>query len=125
MNLDDVEVKHHNEHTNKLKIYEDVGIVMRYPSLDEVKLIEETDEEASVTKILINCIDKIYDKENVYSDYTEQELIEFINSLPLDSMNVIKKFFDTMPSLEHTVKLKNKAGEIKEITLKGINNFFT
>jgi hypothetical protein len=126
LNLDDIEVKFHAGHSNKIKVFEDVGIVMRYPTLEELKQIEDgADEDKTVTSVLKRCIDKIYDKDSVYSDYTEQELEEFINSLPLDSMNSIKEFFDTMPSVEHTVKLKNKAGESKEILLKGINSFFT
>lgn len=126
LNLDDVDIKFNEKHTNKIRIMDDVGIVMRYPTLEELKTIEDgDDQEKTVTMVLKKCIDKIYDKDNVYSDYTDQELEDFINSLPLDSMNSIKEFFDTMPSLEHTVKLKNKTGETKEILLKGINSFFT
>jgi hypothetical protein len=126
LNLDDVQVKFNDGHTNKIKIMDDVGIAMRYPTLEELKSIEEGgDEEKTVTTVLKRCIDKIYDKDNVYTDYTDQELDEFINSLPLESMTSIKEFFDTMPSLEHTVELKNKAGETKKIVLKGINSFFT
>lgn len=126
LNLDDVQVKFNDGHTNKIKIMDDVGIAMRYPTLEELKSIEEgDDEEKTVTTVLKRCIDKIYDKDNVYTDYTDQELDEFINSLPLESMTSIKEFFDTMPSLEHTVELKNKAGETKKIVLKGINSFFT
>jgi hypothetical protein len=75
--------------------------------------------------MLIKCIDQIYDEETVYSDYNEKELDEFINTLPMESMGAIQKFFETMPSVEHTVKLKNKKGETKEVVLKGINSFFT
>ena len=74
---------------------------------------------------MYKCIDTIYDEDTVYSEYTEKELEEFINSLPIDSVNNLTKFFDTMPAVEHKVILKNKTGEKKEVLLKGINNFFT
>jgi hypothetical protein len=98
---------------------------MRYPTLEEVKAIEGGAKDDAVFGMLLRCIDKIYDNDTVYEEYTESELQDFINSLPMESMSSIQTFFETMPSVEHTVKLKNKSGEIKEIVLKGINSFFT
>lgn len=126
VNLDEIEVKFNPEHKNKFTIQGDVGIVMRYPTLNEIKLIEsKNNEEKAILDILFKCIDKIYDNDNVYTDFTEDELYDFINNLPLDSINKIKDFFDTMPSVEHTVKLKNKEGTTRDIVLKGLNSFFT
>jgi hypothetical protein len=125
INLDDIEVKRNDEHTNKFPLFENIGVVMRYPTLEEVKTVEDNGKDEAVFTMLIKCIDKIYDEETVYSDYNEKELDEFINTLPMESMGAIQKFFETMPSVEHTVKLKNKKGETKEVVLKGINSFFT
>ena len=37
----------------------------------------------------------------------------------------IQKFFDTMPRLKHTVKVKNpKTKKESEVTLQGLNDFF-
>jgi hypothetical protein len=125
VNLDEIEVKKHEGHSNKLKLFENIGVVMRYPTLEEVKAIEGGAKDDAVFGMLLRCIDKIYDNDTVYEDYTESELQDFINSLPMESMSSIQTFFETMPSVEHTVKLKNKGGETKEIVLKGINSFFT
>lgn len=125
VNLDDIEVKRHDGHSNKFKLFENIGVVMRYPTLEEIKAVEEGGKEEAVFTMLLKCIDKIYDNDTVYEDYNEKELQEFINSLPMESMTAIQAFFETMPSVEHTVKLKNKDGDNKEIVLKGINSFFT
>jgi hypothetical protein len=125
VNLDEIEVKKHEGHSNKLKLFENIGVVMRYPTLEEVKAIEGGAKDDAVFGMLLRCIDKIYDNDTVYEEYTESELQDFINSLPMESMSSIQTFFETMPSVEHTVKLKNKGGETKEIVLKGINSFFT
>lgn len=126
VNLEEIEVKFNKDHSNKIAVFDDVGIVMRYPTLEEVKMLEESDnEEENIFKILVSCIETIYDKDEVYSEYSEKELEDFINSLPMESMNKIKTFFETMPAIEHTVKIKDKKGKVKEITLKGINSFFT
>jgi hypothetical protein len=126
VNLEDIKIKYDPNHSNKLQLFEDVGIVMRYPTLEEVKLVESNaDQQEAVFDMIKKCIDKIYDDNNVYDDYTDKELDDFINSLPMDGMEKIKAFFDTMPSVEHTVSLKNKEGKKKEIVLKGITSFFT
>ena len=126
VNLDNIEIKNNPEHKSKFIIHDDVGLAMRYPTLDEVRLLDDTNnKEDAVFDMLFKCIDKIYDSETVYTDFTEKDLEEFVNSLPMDSMNKIKEFFDTMPSLEHTVTLKNKAGKSTDVVLKGLNSFFT
>lgn len=126
VNLDDIEVKFDDKHSNKIQLLDDIGIVLNYPTLEEIKILESGGtEQENVFKILMQCIDKIYDTEDVYDDYTEKELEDFMNSLPMDSMSKIKEFFETMPTIEHTVKLKNKEGKKRDIILKGINSFFT
>ena len=127
INLDDVEIKYNPEHTNKINVFDDVGIVMRYPTLEEIEKVESTSEksEEAAFNMLMKCIETIYDANNVYSDYSDKELTDFIDSLPMESMNKVKQFFDTMPSVEHEVNLKSKDGKTKKITLKGITSFFT
>ncbi len=126
INLDEVQVKYNPDHKNKFIVHEDIGISMRYPTLDEISSIDDSeDKEKAIFNILFNCIDKIYDNDNVYTDFTEKELQDFIDSLPMDALQKVKEFFDTMPSVEHNVVLKNSKGESREILLKGLNSFFT
>jgi hypothetical protein len=125
INLDDIEVKRHEGHTNKFPLFENIGVVMRYPTLEEIKSVEEAGKDEAVFAMLMKCVDKIYDDDTVYDEYTDKELNDFINSLPMESMTAIQKFFETLPSVEHTVKLKSKTGDMKEVVLKGINSFFT
>ena len=125
VNLDDVAVHHNPDHTNKFIVFDNIGIQMKYPTLEEMKLFEQGLTDENIFKILYRCIDKIYDDDTVYSEYTEDELSDFIESLPVEGLEIIKTFFETMPVLQHTVKLKNKQGETKEVVLKGINDFFT
>jgi hypothetical protein len=126
VNLDEIQVQYNPKHSNKFTVHGDIGVQMRYPTLNEIKLIESSqNQDQAVLEILFKCIDKIYDNDNVYDDFSDQELEEFVNSLPMDSMIKIRDFFETMPSVEHTVKLKNKDGKSFEVVLKGLNNFFT
>ncbi len=125
INLDEIEVKRNPDHKNKFTLHENIGVVMRYPTLNELKNIENEDSQSGSMEILFKCIDKIFDDETVYTDFNEKELQEFIDSLPLESLNNIKLFFETMPSIEHDVKLKTSQGTTIDVNLKGLNSFFT
>ena len=75
------------------------------------------------------CILQIFEDkgEKVYEakDQTKKELSDFIEQLNTKQFQDIQKFFDTMPRLKHTVKVKNpKTKKESEITLQGLNDFF-
>ena len=126
LNLDDVEIKNNPNHKKKFTLYEDIGVSMRYPTINEIRSIDSLgSNDQSVLDILIKCIDQIYDNDAVYDDFSEKELSEFINNLPLESMKNIREFFETMPVVEHNLILKSKQGNDVEVTLRGLNNFFT
>jgi hypothetical protein len=126
INLDDIQVKYNPAHSNKFFVQDNIGISMRYPTLEEVTLLEgREDKEKAVFEVLFKCIDKIFDEETVYSDFDEKELNEFVNNLPMEALVKIKDFFDTMPTVEHTVEIKDSKGKKKEIVLRGLNSFFT
>ena len=130
IDLTKVEVEMKEEHNNKIELTEEMGMIMTYPTLDSFADYEGTAVNASnMIDIIASCIAQIYDKggEDVYEakDSTKQELIEFIEQLNSKQFADIQKFFDTMPKLTHTVKIKNpKTKKESEITLSGLNDFF-
>ena len=130
IDLTKVEVEMKEEHNNKIELSEEMGMIMTYPTLDSFTEYDGTVVNASnMIDIIASCIAQIYDKggEDVYEakDSTKQELIEFIEQLNSKQFADIQKFFDTMPKLTHTVKIKNpKTEKESEITLTGLNDFF-
>jgi hypothetical protein len=129
VNLDDVNVVFDPEHTNKVSINEDVGIILKYPSFDAIKDIIVNQIEGSMVfdKIINQCIDKVYDSVNVHtnSDFTEKELTEFIESLDYKTFKQIERFFQTMPKIYYEIKYKNKFEHDRIIKLETIKDFFT
>jgi hypothetical protein len=124
VNLDEIEVKKNPNHKNTFTVFGDVGVKMRYPTMEELTILDANNEDKAISEILYKCIVSIFDEKEVYTEFTEEELNNFINSFPLDAIAKIKEFFDTMPTLEKVVTLKNKEGDKKEIVLRGINSFF-
>jgi len=128
LNIDDIEVITDESHTNKIQINDEVGIILKYPSLKVSENVSKAnDENDMLNKILISCIDVIYDKEKVYpaKDSTEQELIDFIENLDTKTFKKIEQFFTTMPKLYHEIKYKNSLGHDRTIKLSTLKDFFT
>ncbi len=119
------------EHTNKIELFGDVGIVMKYPSIDISKEIENADGTTNVDnifKIVMESIDFIFQGEDVYyaKDQTREELSQFINNLTSDQFGRIQKFFETMPKLTTTVEYTCPVcGKEHKRVLEGLSSFFS
>ena len=130
IDLTKVEVEMNKDHTNKIELSEEMGMIMTYPTLDSFSEYEGTVVNASnMIDIIASCVSQIYDKkgEDVYEakDSTKQELIDFVEQLNSKQFADVQAFFDTMPKLTHTVKIKNPKTEVEsEVTLTGLNDFF-
>jgi hypothetical protein len=130
VDLNDIQVQVDDDHTNKIELSDEMGVIMKYPTIDSFSKHKIDDVSASnMLNVIVACIAQIYDKkgEEVYDskDSTEKELIDFIEQLNTKQFAQIQKFFDTMPSLRHTITVKNpKTKKESEVTLTGINDFF-
>jgi hypothetical protein len=77
--------------------------------------------------MIVSCIEQIYSEEESWasSDSTKKELNEFVEQLTTNQFKEIEKFFDTMPKLSHTIKVKNpNTGVESEVVLEGLTSFF-
>jgi len=130
IDLTEVLVQVDEGHNNKIELTDEMGIIMQYPNIDSMVDVGIADINASnMLDVITTCIDKIYDKggEEVHMavDSTKKELVEFIEQLNTKQFAEVQKFFDTMPKLKHTVKVKNpKTEKESEVTLTGLNDFF-
>lgn len=128
LDLDEIEIKFDEKNNPKIKVNDEVGIVLKYPSVKVTeKMAGVTDQIELLNKILIHTIDVIYDTENVYpaKDSTEQELIEFLENLDTKTFKKIEDFFMTMPKLYHEIKYTNSLGNERTIVLNSVQDFFT
>ena len=130
IDLTEVLVQVDEGHTNKIELTDEMGIIMQYPNIDSMVDVGIADINASnMLDVISTCIDRIYDKggEEVHMavDSTKKELVEFIEQLNTKQFQDVQVFFDTMPKLKHTVKVKNPKTEVESnVTLSGLNDFF-
>lgn len=128
LNLEDVKVTYpEKEIDNKIKLTDKVGITLKPIGVDDAgEITEESDEKQFIWGIAAS-IASVYDENGVYqlSDFTEKEVTEFIESLNRKQIEQIQEYLENQPSLSHTIKFKGPEGHDNEITLKGIQSFFT
>ena len=131
INLDDIQVQRSEEHTNQIKLDDNLMMELRYPSLDQfIKSnfdFKETNQMDQSFALIAQCIDKIYNEDEVWAteDCTKKEVNEFLESMNSSQFKEIEKFFDTMPKLKHTLNITNPAtGVESEVELEGLASFF-
>ena len=130
VDLNEIEVRVTDAHTNKIELSDEMGVIMKYPTVDS--FVENKIDDispANMLDVIITCIDKIYDKkgEEVFDakDSTKQELVDFVEQMNTTQFADVQKFFDTMPSLTHEITVKNpKTKKESKVTLNGLNDFF-
>lgn len=131
--IDEIQVQRDPEHSQEIKLDDNLLLKMKYPSLNEFikNNFDFSGEDASTIEksfdIISSCIDMVYSAEESWSaaDCTKKELNDWIETLTSNQFQEIEKFFNTMPKLAHTFKVKNpKTGVESEVTLEGLTSFF-
>ena len=131
IDLDEVKVQKNEDHKKQLKLDDNLMMEMRYPSLDQFiknnfDFKNENQMEQSFD-LIGSCIDKIYSEDEVWAtaDCTKKEVKEFLESMNSSQFKDIEKFFETMPKLSHTIKVKNPKTKVEnEVVLEGLASFF-
>ena len=128
VNLDDVEIIRNPDHTNKIQFTKDSGMILRYPKADMAADLKNIETEIDLLFGVVKyCIDSVYDADNVYklSDFSEEEVEEYVNDMNVDTFQKIQKFFETMPRLHYEAKYELKDGGERSVVLKTLTDFFT
>jgi len=130
LDLNEVKVQVGDDHTNKIELTEDMGLIMKYPTIDSFSETGIRDiNPSNMLDVISTCILQIYEKkgEKTYDpkDQTKKELTEFIEQLNTKQFKDVQKFFETMPKLKHEITVKNpKTKKENKVTLTGLNDFF-
>ena len=127
INLEDVGVITNDDHTNEIELTKDIKIIMKYPTLSDMAGFSGKGEVLSIFEMIKNCIQEIHSGKEIYNsvDISSKELDEFIGNMSTQNFEELGKFFETMPKLQHVIKVKNpKTKKTGEITIVGMQSFF-
>lgn len=126
INLEEVKVQREDEHSTEIMITDTIGMKMKYPSMMDISKYQvgKTKTVDLTFGVIKDCLESIFDAEQVYEDMSKKELDEFIESMNTEQFGKIQKFFDTMPKVKHTIKVTNPKTEVEsDVTIEGMQNF--
>ena len=130
VDLTEIEVQVNDDHTNKIELTDEMGVIMKYPTIDSFSTAGISDITAeNMLDVIVACIDKIYDKkgEEVYDskDSSKKELMDFVEGMNTTQFQDVQAFFDSMPKLRHEITVVNPKTKVENIVaLSGLNDFF-
>lgn len=129
LDISKFEVEFPEGHDTKIPLFDDVGIIMKNPSLDTLDKLEKIKDGDidSIFDVVAECIESVYTTEEVFNtkDQTKQEVIDFLENLTQEQFKKIEGFFLTMPKLRQTVEYDCPVCNKHHVkTMEGLASFF-
>ena len=124
MSLSDVKIDTSNV-IKDVKLTPTVGIIFRFPTIeDSFDILNYKDRSI---KMMYKLIESVYDEDSVYSkdDYTEQEFVDWIESLNDKQLSAVELFAKNIPTIRHVLDFNCPQCNAKQSRiLEGLHNFF-
>ena len=129
LDLTQIQVFKPDGHNNKIELFGDVGVKMKYPTLDIIKKLEklDTDDLEKIFEVVANSIEYIYQGDEIFyaKEQKPDDMMQFLNNLTSDQFLKVQKFFETMPRIKQEVAYDCPVcGKHHEKTLEGLQSFF-
>ena len=132
VDIDSIKIIKNKNHKDTVKLDDTLSLKLNYPSIEQfIENNFESSKESEVTNTLdmiISCIDMIYNDEESWNaaETSKKDLEEFVEQLNTKQFRVIEGFFDTMPKLSHSIKVKNPKTDVEStVVLEGLAAFFS
>ena len=126
VDLAEVGIQMKEDHTNVIQLTDKISMHMRYPTLSDTKGLEDKQQTAQIFQTIKNCVHEIHDGDTIHNkvDMSDKDLDEFIDSMSQENFDKLSNFFDTMPKLQHIVKVKNpKTKKVSDVPIEGLQSF--
>lgn len=126
INLDAIQVTQSEEQNNVID-YGDFKLVMRYPVIADVALLNQTEDLDAAFNVIVSCVKHVLtDEEQIDNDENSFETIsELIENMVPEQFSKLQKFFGNMPAVTHEIKFNCQKCELENtIEINGIYNFF-
>ena len=131
VNVEDVKIQKSDKHDPVIQLTDQVGIVMKYPSMEMfVKnniTGDNTQKVDTIFDMTIDCISQVVEGEDVLEakSFSKKEMLEFVETFDTQQFQKIQDFFETMPKLSHKIKVLNPKTNVKsEVVIEGLSSFF-
>jgi len=128
IDVDKIKITVPDNFNTKIMLSDSMGLMMKIPTLSmmqDLKLDSMDNAEVGV-ELVSKSIEYIFDNEQVYkaSDYTSNEIEEFIEDLSIESFKKLEDYFKALPTMRYTTSYKNSKEEDVNIELTRLEDFF-
>ena len=134
IDLTKVDVVKIPDHSNTIKLTDNMGVIMRYPTIEDTVGVDAEDEKDAkknaekTMNLIASCIEVIYENDKIYKtkDFTREDVIGFIENLSQGMFQKIAKFFQDIPAIKQDITFScSKCNHENRYTLRGMQDFFT
>jgi Zn finger protein HypA/HybF involved in hydrogenase expression len=117
------------KHIKKIDLFDDVGVMMKYPNLDTLQKIEKMQKgDINIIFDLVgDCIEYIYNSTEVFhiKEQSKEDITKFLENLTQEQFGKLEAFFNHMPKLSQKVEYDCPVcNKHHDKVLEGINYFF-
>ena len=126
INLEDINVIKTEGHSETVMITDTIGMTMKHPTMKQIMSYDlaNMDGIESSFGIINDCLVNVFSQDEVWEDWSDKEVQDFIEQMTTDQFVKVTDFFTTMPKLKHIVKVTNpNTGVESEIALEGMQSF--
>lgn len=125
LDINNLKIRRFDSHSKKIQITDNIGVIMRYPRFDEIIDIYDNLKSEKIIEMVSKCIESVYDSDEIFKNFTKEEIDKFVNSFTKDQFDKLENFFVTMPKVYQNIDTScDKCNKIHKYDLEGLQNFF-
>jgi hypothetical protein len=129
LDLTSITVDKPADHNAKIDLFAEVGVMMKYPSIDVIKKLEGLNSEDInvIFDVIADSIDFIYEGDKIHyaKEQKKDDVIQFLGNLTSEQFLKIQKFFQTMPRLKKDIQYTCPLCQKEHFkVLEGLQSFF-
>jgi hypothetical protein len=129
IDLMQLQVEVPENHTNKIELFGDVGVVMKYPSISVMKKLEGLEENDidKIFSVIAESIEYIYQGDEIFhaKEQKPDEVLQFLNNLTSEQFIKVQQFFSSMPRIKKEVQYNCPICSREHTkVLEGMQSFF-
>lgn len=109
-----------------IRLSDKLGIKMKLPTINDVYDVAMFSHSFTSLSfnLILGCIESVYDEDSEYTNFTRQELEEFIDTLNSSQTQGIVAFFENLPKLTIKYSYTTADGTVKEWEVDKFQDFF-
>ena len=102
-----------------------LGVVVKHPNLKTVSKYDLTSADSELLYSMIkSCIVMVYDEEEMYTEFSKEDLDNFFISLTSKHKEKLVDFISNIPRLRYVSTFRCRCGYEEPIVFEGLESFF-